>query len=70
MAIEAVGMGTWDELSDAERRELIDGEVWKPEKRQTLLAEKDNRDSDDEDGSLKPAFTKSSRKLNKKKKNE
>lgn len=67
-ARETVGLGTWDELSQEEREELIQKEVWKPEVRNETLESKDLRDSDDEDAALKPVFTKSAKKLTKSKK--
>lgn len=67
LARDAVGMGTWDELSPLEKEELIETEVWRPEVRAQKVEEKDLLDSDDENGGLKPGFTKSARKIAKKK---
>jgi DnaJ family protein C protein 25 len=69
MAMQKIGMHAWGDLSDTERREFIEREIWKPEVYAQYFEENDTgRDSEDEEmqPAPKPGFTKSMKKINKK----
>ena len=75
IAKDTVGLGLWDDLSDSEREKLIEGQVWLPNNYSKFIKEDDLIDSDDENGSMKPGFHKTSKSLintssNNKKKNK
>jgi hypothetical protein len=46
MAMEAVGLGTWDQLPEDEKQKLVDMEIWKSEVKSRWLAEINGEDID------------------------